>query len=66
MRVRSDEVLLGIEIVIVVAHGATNDLIDIALIAEEAANATESLHKLEAVGRLVRDELDRDTVVFVV
>ena len=66
MRVRSDEVLLGIEIVIVVAHGVTNDLIDITLIAEEAANATESLHKLAAVGRLVRDELDRDTVVFVV
>ena len=63
---RSDKVFIRVEVVIVVAHGVANNIIDVDAVPQEATNATESLHKLEAIGRLIGDELDSDTVVFVV
>lgn len=63
---RSYEVLLGVEVVINVSHSVTNRVVDIDLVAQEATDSTEALHELEAIGRLVCDELDRDTVFFVV
>lgn len=64
---RSDEVLVRVEVVvIVVAHSVANDFVDVDAVAQEASNATEAFHKLEAVWRLVRDEFNVDAVFFVV
>ena len=63
---RSNEVFLRVEVVIVVAHGVADHIINVDAVPQEATNATEALHKLEAVGRLIGDELNGDTVVFVV
>ena len=62
---RSDEVLLGVEVIIVVAHGIANHIIDIDSVAQEATDTTEAFHKLEAIRRLIGDKLNGDTVVFV-
>ena len=63
---RSDKVFIRVEVVIIVAHGVANNIIDVDAVPQEAANATKALHKLEAIGRLISDKLDCDTVVFVV
>lgn len=63
----SDKVLIRVEvIVVVVAHGVPNNVININTIPQETSNSTESLHKLEAIRRLVCDELNVDAVFFVV
>ena len=45
----SNEVLLGVEIVIVVACRITDDIVELDAVAEESANATETLDELETV-----------------
>lgn len=62
----SYEVFLWVEVIIVVAHSITNHIIEVHTVAKEATDTTEALDKLVAVGRLVSDELDGDTIVFVV
>lgn len=55
---RSYEVLIGVKILIIIAHGVTNDVVDVHAIAQEATDTTEAFDELEAIRRLVRDELD--------
>lgn len=62
----SDEVLIGVEVVVIVAHGVANHVIHIHLVTKESTDSTETLHELEAVWRLVSDEFDVDTVTLVV
>ena len=62
----SYEVFLWVEVIIVVAHSITNHIIEIHTVAKEATDTTEALDELVAIGRLVSDELDGDTIVFVV
>lgn len=45
----SNEVLLRVEIVIVVACRITDDIVELDAVAEESANATETLDELETV-----------------
>ena len=45
----SNEVLLRVEIVIVVACRITDDIVELDTVAEESANATETLDELETV-----------------
>ncbi len=63
----SDEVFIRVEIIsVVVTVSIANNIVKLHLVAEEAANATEALDELEAVGALVCDELDLNAVALVV
>lgn len=61
---RSDEVFIRVEVFL--ASSVVLDVIKFELVPEEAADASETLAVLEAVGRLVGNELDLDTVGLVV
>ena len=63
--IHSDEILIGVEIVIVVAVGVSDDVVELELVTKEASDTTESLDVLETIRGLVSDELDLDAVVFV-
>jgi hypothetical protein len=60
----SDKVFLSVE-VIMLANSVANDIIDVHLVAEEATDATESLHELVAFRTLVSNEVDFETEVSV-
>lgn len=60
----SDKIFIGVEIV--VATIISSNVFNFDLVAKESADATEALNELEAVGTFVGDELDVDTVLFVV
>lgn len=61
----SNEVFIGVKIVIV-SCSVPNNVIQFDFVAKEAANATETLAELVAVGALVRDELNVDSIFLVV
>lgn len=60
----SDKVFLSVEVVML-ANSVADDLIDVHLVAEEATDATESLHELVAFRTLVSNEVDFETEVSV-
>ncbi len=62
---RSDEIGLGIE-VITSSIGVSNVLVKFDLISQETTDATEALHELEALLRLVCDELNLNSEASVV
>ena len=60
----SDEVIVGVEVRVVIAASISNHSVHVHAIAQKSSYATEAFHELEAVGRLVSDELDLDAVFF--
>jgi len=66
MRVRSDEVLVWVEVFSSQVGVVVDDLVDVYFVAKEATNATEALHELMAFLGLVGNQLNFDTEVTVV
>ena len=62
----SDEVFVRVEVLVVRIIHAAHHLVDVHLVAEEAADATESFAELVAIGGFIRDEVDIDAEFFVV
>ena len=54
----SNEVLIGVEVLVIVAIGVTDDVVKFNAVAEESTNATKALDELESIGRLVSNEFD--------
>ena len=61
----SDEVLIWVEFVLP-AHHVVPDFVQLQLVPQEPADASEALAELEAIRRLISDKLNLDAVLLVV
>jgi len=62
MIARSDEVVIGVEVRVIIATRVSDHSVHVHAVAQESSDTTEAFDELEAVGRLVRNELDLDAV----
>lgn len=64
MIARSDKVVIGVEVRVIIATRVSDHSVHVHAVAQESSDATEAFYELEAVGRLVRNELNLDAVFF--